>query len=109
MAALDATDPAPAVDRGLDEQIGANVHQLMWQRRITQTALAPRMGIAQTVLSKKLRGAVTWTARDLANVATVFGVTMDELVWPQSGRPSPVAIVPESSAPRAVGGEQTTD
>ncbi|NCT90217.1 helix-turn-helix transcriptional regulator [Cellulomonas sp. APG4] len=86
-----ATGPAEAtVTRDLDVEIGRNVHHLMWDRRLTQTAMSEAMGMTQSVLSKKLRGAITWTARDLAGAATVLGVTIDELVWaPRGSNPQP--------------------
>ena len=68
------------VDRSLDEQIGMRVHQLMWQKRVTQTALAPQIGVAQSVLGRKLRGTVTWTARDVVAAAGALGVTPNDLL-----------------------------
>ncbi len=76
--------------RDLDCEIGRRVHALMWDKRITQTAMAPRMGLTQSVLGRKLRGVVTWTARDLAAAATILGVSIDELVWaPWGSNPQP--------------------
>lgn len=71
---------APIEGQDLYEQIGARVHQLMWAQRITQTAMAPRMGIAQSVLGRKLRGTVTWTAKDLVSAAATLGVPVEDLL-----------------------------
>lgn len=87
---MTSTAAEEVADRSLDEQIGANVHQLMWQKRITQTAMAPRMSLTQSVLGRKIRGQVTWTARDLANAARILGVSIDDLVWaPWGSNPQP--------------------
>ncbi len=79
--------PEALVDRSIDEQIGERVHHLMWKARITQTAMAPRMGMAQSALSKKLRGAITWTARDIVAAAAILNVDAGSLL-PTLGSPA---------------------
>ena len=71
--------------------IGERVHQLMFRQRITQTALAPQMGLSQAGLSRKLRGEVAWYARDIATAAHVLGVTPNDLMeWaPRGSNPEP--------------------
>jgi hypothetical protein len=64
----------------IDEAIGERLHHLMWKVRITQAAMGPRMGVAQPVLSKKLRGTVTWTARDIIAAAAILGVDAGSLL-----------------------------
>lgn len=51
----------------------------MWRAKITQTALAPELGIGQTALSHKLRGKRGWSADDLVTVSRHFGVSIDYL------------------------------
>ena len=70
----------------VDEVIGERVHGIMWRRRISQDALAPQLGIAQSALSRKMRGQVQWTARDVAVVAAVLGVEVADLM------PSPAEL-----------------
>lgn len=62
-----------------DQVIGDRVHQLMWRAKITQTALAPELGISQAALSHKLRGRRGWSADDLMTLARYFSVSIDYL------------------------------
>ena len=64
LAPIDATD----------ETIGQNVHQLLFQRRRKQNELALVIGVQPTVLSKKLRGEVAWSARQVAAAAQFLAV-----------------------------------
>lgn len=75
---------APAAEGSIDEVIGEKVAHLMWKQRITQTSLATRVGMKQSVLGRKLRGMVTWSARDVYAVASVLRVEVGELYRPLS-------------------------
>jgi BetR domain-containing protein len=72
--------------RTTDEIIGANVHTLMWNRRETQTMVAPLWGMDQTTLSNKLRGKRPWFASEIVAAAARYGVPVGELF---SERPLP--------------------
>lgn len=63
------------------------VHQLMFRKRITQTAMALQLGMTQLALSRKLRGGVSWSARDLVSAAAAFGVSVSVLVGEPDERP----------------------
>ena len=63
----------------MDAVIGRRVHQLMWDRKITQTALAKKIGVHQTALSKKLRGERGWSADELMLVASGLHITVGVL------------------------------
>jgi transcriptional regulator with XRE-family HTH domain len=58
----------------IDETIGANVHEMLWRRRLRQEALLAEMCVSRSSLAKKLRGEVTWSARDIDAAARVLGV-----------------------------------
>jgi len=77
---MSTTQVAPDASPDLDVVIGARVHQLMFLKRLSQTKMAPLMGIGQGVLSRKLRGEVAWFARDLMNAAAVLGVQVTDLL-----------------------------
>lgn len=62
-----------------DAQIGERVHQLMWQRRVTQKGLGKEMGLTQATVSRKLRGERTWYPDELILVARLFNVTVGHL------------------------------
>jgi len=93
------------VDHEADTAVGRRVHMLMWDRQLKQTELAPRLGIEQSALSKKLRGIRPWSldevvsvARELrTSVAYLIGEVDDE-TWctPRDLNPEPTV-----SGPRA--------
>jgi transcriptional regulator with XRE-family HTH domain len=68
-----------------DAAIGARIHQLMFLRGVTQVKLAARLGVAQTTVSKKVRGSVGWSTDDLlvvsdtlkTSIAYLFGESED--------------------------------
>ena len=64
----------------LDTQVGKRIHSRMWDRHITQTAMAPRLGMTQSGLSKKLRGDRPWTLDELYRAADALGCTLEELL-----------------------------
>lgn len=76
---------AATVDSTVDEQIGARVHSEMWQRRVTQTALAKSLGVDQSTISKKLRGERPWFAAEVATAARTLGVTVADLYGEPTG------------------------
>jgi len=63
----------------VDEVIGRNVHHLMWEKRIQHRNVYESMGLTRGSLSKKLRGDVTWSAADIATVASVLDVAPGDL------------------------------
>jgi len=66
----------------LDTQVGKAIHSHMWDRHITQTAMAPRLGMTQSGLSKKLRGDRPWTLEELYRAADALGCEVEELLPP---------------------------
>jgi len=78
---------APIVD--LDEQIGRRVHQVMWDRRMTQTAFAAHIGMDQSSVAKRLRGKLGWGAVHLVQAATVLGTSVAYLVGETEDAPTP--------------------
>jgi len=79
-----------------DAIIGENVHQLMWRSRETQTSLAPRLGIGQSALSLKLRGARPWSSNEIAMVALHFRVSIGDL-FVAGGTAAPASEAPRST------------
>ncbi|WP_430600877.1 helix-turn-helix domain-containing protein [Brevibacterium sp. K72] len=69
-----------------DMLVGTRVHMLMWERGMTQVALAPLLGITQTGLSKKLKGRVGWSVSDLLAVARELGTSVAYLVGETENR-----------------------
>lgn len=63
----------------IDQRIGTNVHELMWQKRMRQEPLMREMGLSRSSLAKKLRGEVAWMARDIDAAARVLDVNPGRL------------------------------
>ena len=66
----------------VDEAVGTLVHRVMWSAKVSQGKLAPRLGITQSALSKKITGKSAWTVEDLLAIATELGVDPRQLVPP---------------------------
>ncbi|HST84625.1 MAG TPA: helix-turn-helix transcriptional regulator [Kineosporiaceae bacterium] len=77
---LMTTNPAGDPVLSADALLGAKIHQTMFLKRISQTKLAPKIGISQSVLSKKLRGQVPWSVTELLYAANALGVDPGELL-----------------------------
>jgi transcriptional regulator with XRE-family HTH domain len=71
-----------------DERIGANVHELLWRRRLRQEALMHAMGLSRSSLAKKLRGEVVWKAQDIEHAARVLNVDPGRLFAEQTELPA---------------------
>ncbi|MFF2274176.1 helix-turn-helix domain-containing protein, partial [Agromyces sp. NPDC058136] len=92
---------ATAAPTSANEIIGENVHQLIWRSRSTQKDIAPVLGITQSALSHKLRGARPWYPDEIVAVAGFFGVGVGELFtqggpaggWASLGSDSPRSTV----------------
>jgi transcriptional regulator with XRE-family HTH domain len=87
--------PAPVTT---DEKLGRTVHALMWDRHVTNRALAARLGLDESTVARKLRGNRKWTLDEVARVAGVLGVMPADLLpdwWtPQGASPQPAAALP---------------
>ena len=64
----------------LDVAVGRRVHLMMWDQRITQTALGRQVGIDQSNLGRRLRGERGWSLDDLRAVAAALGTSMAYLL-----------------------------
>ena len=58
----------------IDQVIGSNVHELMWRQRVKQAAMLNALGVSRSTLTKKLRGDITWMAKDIEKAAEVLNV-----------------------------------
>lgn len=60
----------------LDQEIGRRVHQIMWDRQMTQTVFAERVGMDQSSVAKRLRGKLGWSAKQVSEAAHVLNVSI---------------------------------
>ncbi len=76
------------MDINYNEVIGERVHQLMWRQRRNQTDVANELGIAQSTLSRKLRGDRPWEINELYALAEILEVGIMDLI-PNERKPRP--------------------
>ncbi|MGW0043443.1 helix-turn-helix domain-containing protein [Rhodococcus sp. NPDC003348] len=60
--------------------IGEEVRALMARRRISQSALASRLGISQSSMSRRLSGESPFTVDELLRLAEIFEVPVTDLL-----------------------------
>lgn len=89
------TAPAGAVaDLVADQAFGRTVHQQMWDRKISQRAMAPAIGLDQSTLSKKLRGIRPWTFAEMLKVADYMQMDARDLLTAMWGPDVPPNKLP---------------
>lgn len=71
-----------------NEVIGERIHRLIWRQRRSQTEVANALGIAQSALSRKLRGDRGWDVNELYALAEILGVGITDLI-PNERKPRP--------------------
>lgn len=91
---MTAMTEGPTDDLG--REVGERIHAVMWRQKMSQTRLAPMLGLSQSVLSRKIRGDVPWWLAEVFTAAQVLGVDVSELVPPVPGpdddQPKPAAV-----------------
>ena len=80
-----------------DAKVGRRVHQLMWDRHLTNRALAARLGLDESALSRKMRGGRKWTVDELLDLSAIFDVPVADLL------PEPELWAPRGSNPQPTG------
>lgn len=65
------------------EQVGANIQKQLDIRGLTQQSLADALGISKQVMSKIVNGGKAINVNEIAKIASVLGVTTDELLMIQ--------------------------
>lgn len=75
--------------RALTERVSDEVRALMGRHRISQTDLAVWLGVNQTAISARLRGATEWKVSEIEKVAEGFGVHPSELMGGYATNPRP--------------------
>ena len=63
-----------------DEAVGIAVNNLMFQKRLTRKQLGEALGVSGQVVSRKIRGEVTWSILDIMRTADFLGVSAADLL-----------------------------
>ena len=84
-----STSQAVSISEDIDARIGRRVHQLMWDRQVTQTVLGDTIGMDPSSVAKRLRGRLGWNASQLIATASALKTTVAYLVG-ETGSPNPV-------------------
>lgn len=77
--------------RDADAQVGKRAHQLMWERKLTQTAVGKELGIDSGSLGKKLRGERGWSLDEVVALARVLEVTIAYLFGEENEKTPPMS------------------
>jgi hypothetical protein len=77
MSSTQATSVIAPID--VDVQIGRRVHQLLWDRHITQTDFGRMVGMDQSSVAKRLRGKLGWSAAQVKAAALVLNASISDL------------------------------
>jgi hypothetical protein len=85
MSSTQATSVIDPID--VDAQIGRRVHQLLWDRHITQTEFGRMIGMDQSSVAKRLRGKLGWSAAQVKAAARVLRTSISDL-YGESETPS---------------------
>ena len=67
-------------EKGLDYEVSRRVNMLMWEQKLTQTALSMKLNVGQSTFSKKVRGELGWSVADLVAVSAALHTTVAYLV-----------------------------
>lgn len=85
MSSTQATSVIESID--IDAQIGRRVHQLLWDRHLTQTEFGRLIGMDQSSVAKRLRGKLGWSAAQVKAAAAVLRTSVSDL-YGESASPS---------------------
>lgn len=61
-------------------QVGANIQKQLDLKGFTQQSLADELGISKQVMNKIIKGYKAINVKELAKIASVVGITTDELL-----------------------------
>ncbi|QXQ14880.1 helix-turn-helix domain-containing protein [Skermania piniformis] len=62
------------------EQVAGNIRAEVARAKLAQTTIADALGLTQTAVSRRLRGATEWALSDLPRIAELLGTTVADLV-----------------------------
>jgi hypothetical protein len=81
--------PGDADDRPLTERVSQEVRALMGRHQVSQGRLAAWLGVNQTAVSARLRGATEWKVKEIERVAEGFAVHPASLMGGYAENPHP--------------------
>lgn len=65
--------------------VGETIHMELWRRGTPAAALAPVVGVSQSVMSKKLRGRVKWSLEEIYRASRFLDIPVTDLLPPEDG------------------------
>lgn len=81
--------PESNAGQPLNERVSREVRALMGRHEISQARLAAWLGVNQTAVSARLRGATEWKIKEIERVAEGFGVHPAALMGGYADSPHP--------------------
>ena len=99
---------ARATNAAYNEALGMTVNQLLFERRMTRKELGAYFGVTSSVITRKLRGQVSWSAEELSLMASLFGLSLDSFapIRSEDGTWAPAAYVPGTRKAPVPGGAE---
>ena len=99
---------ARATNAAYNEALGMTVNQLLFEHRMTRKELGTYFGVTSSVITRKLRGQVSWSAEELSLMASLFGLSLDSFapIRSEDGTWAPAAYVPGTSKASVPGGAE---
>lgn len=68
------------------ENIGRNIHIILYDKKMSKSELAEKVGISQQMVSEIVAGNKAPKVSTLIKIANVLGVTVDELINKEEGK-----------------------
>ncbi len=82
----------------MDQAIGRRVHTLMWERRVTNRAMAPSLGMDESGLGRRLRGERGWSAEQVWLAHRYLNVPLEAIYGETTpGGVGPAGVEPTTS------------
>ena len=99
---------ARATNAAYNEALGMTVNQLLFEHRMTRKELGVYFGVTSSVITRKLRGQVSWSAEELSLMASLFGLSLDSFapIRSEDGMWAPAAYVPGMSKAQVPSGTE---
>ena len=99
---------ARATNAAYNEALGMTVNQLLFEYRMTRKELGTYFGVTSSVITRKLRGQVSWSAEELSLMASLFGLSLDSFapIRSEDGMWAPAAYVPGMKKAPVPGGAE---
>ncbi len=82
-----------------DAAVGVAINQYLLVNALTRAEVGNILGVAGSNISQRLRGRITWPAKDLFKLAELFGVTINDFMPSEASTPDGTTWIPAPYVP----------